>query len=509
MAEPLVLRDYQEEAVAELLRNGGGLLADDMGLGKTLTAVELIRRSRSRRVLIVAPIATHVSWHRTLVRQFPSLADNGLLHRVGTLTKDAKTWAKMQHAEVGVFIIGWEAMRGAGISKNKLPKLDSSGTVKFDERAEGGKDFDIRSVWKSFSSFNLVIADEVHQIRTRSSLNCKVLNSISSEHKLGISATPAGGKPEGIWATLHWLWPDRYRGYWDWVFANFKTRQQRIAGRMVTEIQGERYSGVIWDGVPCAVRRKAENVLGELPPVITKRVHVGMTPKQARAYRDFEQKALAILEDEPVATPLPIVQRTALRTAALGEVTAEFHEEPTPFDPDNVRIELFFTEGARNPKLDKAVELITSIKENYGSEEPVLVLTHSAKFAELANKRFQELWESERWTGAVTSKKREKLLAEFGTPGGPTVLVASIAAIGQGTDGLQSVCRHEIWLSQPDSVMLAEQATGRLHRQGQQHTVIRTYVFSEGTIDHGVYERLDGQTAALRLFYNDDEETQA
>lgn len=505
MTEPLVLRDYQEEAVAELLSKGGGLLADDMGLGKTLTAVELIRRSRSRRVLIVAPVSTHVSWERTLRRQFPSFADNGLLHRVGTLTKDAKTWAKMQHAEVGVFIIGWEAMRGAGISKNKLPKLHSSGTVEFAEREDNAKEFDIRSVWKSVAPFALVVADEVHQIRTRTSLNFKVLKSIKSEHKLGISATPAGGKPEGIWATLNWLWPKRYTGYWDWVFANFKTKQQRIAGRMVMEIKGERYPGVIWDGVPCAVRRKAEDVLGELPPVVTKHVHVSMTPKQAKAYRDFEQKALAVLEDEPVATPLPIVQRTCLRAAALGEVRAEFHSEPTPFDPDNVRTELFFVEDARNPKLDKAVELITSIKERHGSEEPVLVLTHSAKFAELANQRFQELWKSERWTGAVTSKKREQLLAEFGTPGGPTVLVASIAAIGQGTDGLQAVCRHEIWLSQPESVMLAEQATGRLHRQGQQHTVLRTYVASQGTIDHGVYERLKGRAAALRLFYNDEE----
>ena len=510
MAEPLVLRDYQEKAVAYLASKGGGLLADDMGLGKTLVGVELIRRLRARRVLIVAPISTHVSWERTLKRQFPSLANNGLLHRVGTLTKDPKGWVRMQHDDMGVFIIGWEAMRGAGIAKNKLPELNVPGTPQVKtprskNTSSGTDEFDIRNVWKSFSSFNLVIADEVHQIQDKGSKNSLVLKSIKAVCRLGISATPSGGHPKGIWSVLNWLWKERYGGFWKWAAENLVIEPQIIAGRTVRKLGPEIYPGSTWNGIPAAVRRKAEDVLGELPPVVTHYVHVGMTPKQEKVYRDFERRALATLEGTPVLTPLPVEQRIRLRGAALGEMRAEFHPDPQPHDPDKVRVETFFLNSSKNIKITKAVEIITEIKERLGSTEPVLVLTHSSKFAELANERFSELWNSALWTGAVSSKNREGILEKFGTSSGPSVLVCSIAAVGQGTDGLQRVCANEIWLSQADSMMLNTQATGRLHRQGQARVVNRYYVHTEGTIDHKVYESNGEKAATMRDFYNDEQ----
>lgn len=504
MAEPLVLRDYQEKAVAYLANKGGGLLADDMGLGKTLTAVELVRRLRTRRVLVIAPISTHVSWQRTFARQFPSLAQNGLLHRVGTLTKDPKGWVRMQHDDVGVFIIGWEAMRGAGIAKTKIPELKSSGTVEFAEREKEEKEFDIRSVWKSCSPFGLVIADEVHQIRDKGSKNSLVLKSIRAIHKLGISATPSGGTPKGIWSSLNWLWPKKYKGFWAWAANNLIIDAQTVAGRTVRVVKEEKYPGSTWNGIPSVVRRKAEDVLGELPPVIVHHVYVGMTPKQAKIYRDFEKKAIAILEGLPVLAGLPIEQRIRLRGAALGPMRAEFHEAED--GSGKVRVETFFLPGSKNLKIEKAVELISEIKQRLGSDEPVLVLTHSGKFAELANERFNELWSSELWTGAVSSKKRDIIRERFGRTGGPSVLVCSIAAVAQGTDGLQQVCANEIWLSQADSMMLNEQARGRLHRQGQTRVVNRWHVHTQDTIDHAVYRRNNEKAAIMHTFYNDDDE---
>ena len=69
-------------------------------------------------------------------------------------------------------------------------------------------------------------------------------------------------------------------------------------------------------------------------------------------------------------------------------------------------------------------------------------------------------------------------------------IVAQHEAMSEGVDGLQRVCHTEFWLSQSNSLVINEQATGRLNRQGQEQPVNRFLIQAEDTIDDKVLGRL-------------------
>ena len=83
---------------------------------------------------------------------------------------------------------------------------------------------------------------------------------------------------------------------------------------------------------------------------------------------------------------------------------------------------------------------------------------------------------------------------------GPQVLCAVIPAVAEGVDGLQRVCRHEIWVGLDPSVVRCTQAQGRLHRTGQTGTVVRWLLQCPGTVDtESVIPRLDQRYADLKV----------
>src|SRR5690554_766793 len=140
------LRDYQKEALEKLGQSRAALLADGLGLGKTLVGVEHVKNAKtphpSPRVLVVAPLNTHYGWQAHFYAQYPALdASPDMVRICGTPKANPKVWKEMRAKEPGVFIIGWEAMRGSG------------------------KKQDQKDLWKKTGVWDLVIADEVHRIQ--------------------------------------------------------------------------------------------------------------------------------------------------------------------------------------------------------------------------------------------------------------------------------------------------------------------------------------------------------
>lgn len=77
-----VLRDYQAEGVAHMLRQSGSCMGDDMGLGKSRQTVVASRMAAgSGRVLIVCPASLRLNWEREIKMVFPDA-------RVGLVGED-------------------------------------------------------------------------------------------------------------------------------------------------------------------------------------------------------------------------------------------------------------------------------------------------------------------------------------------------------------------------------------------------------------------------------------
>jgi hypothetical protein len=575
MLDRRVLRPYQEKSLQILAKCPHGLDASDMGAGKTLVAVERLRHIPSRgvvpRVLVIAPVNTHQQWLNTFAGQYPSLVGTENLRIIGSPTKDPEAWKLLTSRQSGVYIVGWETMRGAlstpltakreqlrarvvqcvekqresgqkvdaaaealdgflvggqaelteiqvevvrcleqytqdreqanaaiealnvflVTNKDKLEAADKLALRKkptqqnVQQAIKGG----LIPPWTRTGTWDLVVADEVHRLCNADVLSSKVIRMIKTTHRHGASGTPSGNDVSGLWGVANWLWPEQFRSFWRWAETWLKVEERIInsEGRTIKVITGEKAPGLVWQSLPCVVRHRTEDVVGQMPKVVEREVLVSMAPEQGRIYRELSDRAFAWLASDSLMTALPIEQRIRLRQAAMGEIDSLGLPEE---DED-----IGFRKSAPNPKIDMLKEIIQDLPTG----EPVLVFTHSGKFARLVTERLGT--RARLWSGAVTQKRREVLKEGFGRDF--QILVAQTEAMAEGVDGLQHLCRCEVWLSESDNMIMNQQAKKRLHRPGQKHPVQRWYLRSEGTIDQEVHYKLLMRGHQMAVMYRD------
>ncbi|MFE0472443.1 SNF2-related protein [Streptomyces sp. NPDC058947] len=567
------LRPYQEEAV-EILAEGG-LNASGLGAGKTLISVETCRSVQplhggAPRILVVAPITTLRQWEMSFAEQYPSLRAKSLVHVVGTPHKDPEAWSLMTKKRPGVYIIGWEAMHGAvpdeirrGGSRGRNANRRKPKVTMAAVRSAIAKGF--VPPWTRTGVWDVVILDEVHRACNHQGVPFHVLKLIKAVRRLGLSATPGGNSPEGLWAVLNLLWPEKYANRWDWLYEHFKVTPKVVRGAPapVLEIGRELRPGSVWNDIPAVVRFRTEEVYSQLPPVIERVVTVPMAPEQQEQYLDFEEQCLAWLSDQPVATPLPVEQRIRLRQVALGTLKAEEavkrrtyrlsrkeqeilkewadYQSSRPreasawgdfvrhhnrgltqgerhlleshfqrmlykqrkleagIEAETITLEdpdISFEEQAEQPKLDAIKDILADLPE----DEPLLVWTHSAKWARMAEKKLGSKAVS--WTSSTTETKRRKIEDGFGTQW--RVLIAQLQSLSTGVDWLKDACRCEVIASHTEDEVINQQAEGRLRRPGQKSPVQRWRLVSERTIDDKVYQANMLKRARMGLIYQDN-----
>jgi len=534
--DKLTPRDYQDVAIQRMraemdLDNGGTgsvLLADDLGLGKTLMITEIIRKLKPQktglRVLYIGPNVTHLQVKKTLLRQFPTLPDDKVRlvgpHGDSGTKYDAETWRRMKKKEPGIFLIGPEHMAG---------KLGYEVTESGEKRKwaptqanilKGMRDGRVPP-WQLTGVWDLVVFDEVHRARNRKdALIGKTLRLIKGLRKVGASATPAGNLEEDIWFILNWLWPKLYPSFWDWAEKHFTIHEdeygwdsinrcaktKKVVGKVIDPV-------AMWGEIPCAIRRLSKDILN-LPEVITHEIEVGMTLEQREMYDDFEEQCFTWMDEVPVGTPLPIVKQIRLRQLALGQTTATegvmslskaARRQKVTVESLQARIDagedvdLTELDVDYKPIDQPKIYALKEILSDLSLDEPVLVLTHSSKFADLVAKKLGK--SAVRWPRSSQPELQESVKKGFGTD--YRVLVAVISGVGTGTDGLQEKSHVEVWLSQDQDGVQNEQARGRLHRSGQTKPVQRFYVRTAGTIDEDVYAKQLSRGERMSNLYGD------
>jgi SNF2 family DNA or RNA helicase len=508
-------------------------VAYPMGLGKTLLAVEIVRRMPSygpgSRVLVVAPLNTFPGWGRTIQSQIPG-AQVHVYPPGGSSSKGAQLWMKKLEAEQpGFYLIGWEAFRGMPDRKERAKRKEMD---RFYERM-GMKKPQKRAnrSWAPTGEWTAVVADEVHRAAERKSATALALKSVRTKVRLALSGTPAGNKVEGYFSVAQWLWPQTFHHFWPWAMEFCDTVRDDHAGRRVL---GEKEPGAIVRSFPLYLRHEVADVMPELPRVSERVITVPLKRgDQTRVYNELEEQAFTWLEDHSLSTELPITQSLRLRQVALAVPTIVEREVPVyqyrdtrtgeVFDKDASEIAWLhdhtrrfkkehagtatvqevdydtFTETAKSNKIDAMLEILKDVDP----AEPVLVLTHSARFIKPVVHQLNAagFGPAVAWSGGTSAQGRQRIMRDFGKVGGPRIIVAGIAAIGEGVDGLQHVCNHEIWLSQHDNNMLNQQAAARLLRGGQKRMVNRWVIQSAGTIDTKVFERLKGNAKQMQAAY--------
>jgi len=430
------LYTYQQVELDKALAHDSWFNASEMGLGKTLMTVEWLRLKGAQVVVIVCPLNTFESWTKTIQEQIPDMP----VFELKAGNKDVKNFGYLARGDRGFYLIGWEMMRTGALTGTKA---------------------------------DAVVADETHkQANYGRSDQSIMLREFTSKLKCALSGTPAANKPEGIFATLNWLWPQQYKSFWNWTQQYWR----QIRNGAVFTITRELKPGQVIKDIPMFTRLLRAEHRDDMPAVLPEvQIKVDITPTQRKLYDRLVEEAGVWLGDDFMSTSMSLVENMRLRQILLGV-------------PSIVDGEVTFKENAASSKVDALIEVLQT---DEFKDQTFLVLTHSARFvptviAKLAKKGI---------TAAGFTGESKADLKEFGKS--YRVLVAGIAAIGEGTDGLQNVCHNMFWLSKHPNALLNTQASGRLDRPGQTEPVNVWNTYVPWTVDEDSLERLDEIQDAL------------
>ena len=430
------LRPFQVEGVKRLVEEKQFILADEMGTGKTVqacVALALLACSgRLRRALIICPKSVLFVWREHLEQWAPGVV---ISHDVD---EDSPNHACLQDSRPRVWIISYGRLSTA--------RAAALGNV----------------------SWDLVVLDEVHEIRNPSTRKYKTLENIVKDacYRWGLSGTPLQNRLEELRAIFKIVRP------------SLQLRAENMSPAEVREAIR-----------PFVRRVRRKDVLPDLPEKERKEIWFELDPDQRRDYSNI----LAGFRRES--------QSREVTFTHIWQVLMELK-----------KICNFASNKNTSPKLQKLLELI---REIVARGEKVVVFT---QFREFGVNRLEPWLRRFGLTvvhGGCMSSERRKAVQRFQQDPTCRVFLATVHSAGCGLTltAANNVVHFDHWWNPA----VAWQAEDRVYRIGQTREVtvyefwvrntveerIRQILEHKGFLHHEVIERLS-QKEFRKLFTLED-----
>ncbi|WP_161601873.1 DEAD/DEAH box helicase [Brevibacterium senegalense] len=466
------LRDYQLEGFAwlSLLHDHGlgGILADDMGLGKTVQTLALIVRAREKArevaheaaqdaaegagpagrppFLVVAPASVVGVW-RSEAARFAA----GLDVRVIDATR-ARRRTELSDEVAGADIV---------VTSYALLRLDA------DDYAGLG--------WDG------LIVDEAQFAKNRTTQVHDALGRIRAPFRLAITGTPVENSLDDLWALLSLTAPG--------LFPSPVSFREHFTKPLTRGDAPHRMALLQRRIRPFVLRRTKEQVVRELPPKQEQVRMVQLLPEHRRVYDAVLQrerkKVLGLLDDlrEPgMDRGRFIVFRslTLLRMLALDPAIVDGQQHA----------------GITSSKLHALLE---DLERVLGENHRVLVFSQFTSFLDRVGEALTVRGvEHVRLDGAT--RRREEVVERFRS-GGAGVFLLSLKAGGLGLTLTEA---DYVFLMDPWWNPAAEsQAIDRVHRIGQEASVLVYRMVAAGTIEEKVLDLQRRKTALTDALWGD------
>ncbi|MCB9155588.1 MAG: DEAD/DEAH box helicase family protein [Caldilineaceae bacterium] len=457
--------EHQIEAALTALRDmrGRALLADEVGLGKTIEAgivmKELILRGLVRTVLVLTPASLTEQWREEFAAKFDEEF---------TVMNTPAEWAKVQAAEEGRWLVS--------LDRAKLKRHSESILAR---------------------EYDLLIVDEAHKLKNRSTLAWQFVNQIRKRYVLMLTATPVQNDLLELYGLITILSPGQLgtvRAFRRHFLDQADARQPRNSAslrRLLNDVM---------------IRNRRSKVDVQFPKRQAAIYHLALSETEFRLYHDvtdyirrrFREVNVEGGRNKHLRLTLTTLQRELSSSPQAVAGTLRKMVDDRGYT-DEQRAELAgFLQLAESIPVGRKLHAVRELLERFPGK--FLIFTEYRRTLETVVEQLRQ-WgiDAIGFHGGMNIQQKEAAVATFrgdeAAEGGGVRVMVSTESGAEGRN-LQ-FCHQLINYDLPWNPMRVEQRIGRLHRLGQQHDVTIFNLSCNETIEAHIIELL---ARKIRMF---------
>ncbi len=424
---------FQFEGIQFLASRTNALLADEMGLGKTVQAILALRaRVHSgsvQRALIVCPKSLLATWYYEFSMWAPELSV--------TIAHGQDKWMAMQRNH-HVYITNYESV--IGLMTGRGPGTRTS------------------------RRFDLLIVDEIQNLKNPSTKRSQALRSIDSRVRWGLTGTPL----ENAF--------DDYRAVW-------AVLDPRLSGRTGTDKQ------FVAATKANVLRRHKNEVLLALPERVIRVEYVELEGRQFENYCRVEASIRRDVE-------------TTLRRSKDEEVRMQILAAINKLK----QLCVYDEQSGESAKIEWILE---RIEEMHPDGVPVSDCEKALVFTQYPNKVWDEWrlpqrlhrFNPARYDASLSDRSRQAFPQKFQSD--ESIRLAFVGIKAGGTGLTLTRANHVIFLDHWWNPADMDQAAARIHRIGQKRGCVVTSLVAKNTIDERILRILDRKRDAFNKLIRD------
>jgi len=421
---------HQESAIKFLLKKNKSILSDDMGLGKTKSAIVAALLSGSEKILVICPANAKINWFREITEY---------------IDEEMVTIVKSGFWQPKVFtIINYDILN------------------RFHEIEDKRKKEEIKSFINE-EKFDLLIVDEAHMIKNKSSIRGKIVAQISEniERVWLLTGTPIANRPMDYYNLLKVCKipvVDNFQ-HFAYRYCAAKSFNKKLASGKVKRIW-------LTDGASnleelhiktknYILRRKKEDHL-DLPPKIISPFYLELDDRKGYDNAFNEYVEWLKLEGRKLGPARQMTEMVILRKF--------ISEQKVPLTLDMVNN---FLEQSEDRKIIIFTVFTESLKKLKGELGDIAVCHN----------------------GEMNEKEKQKSIDEFQTNPNKRVFIGNIISAGSAITltASDTTIFHDIDFVPSNH----QQAEDRNYRISQDKTVNIYYPIFQDTIEEKIYEMLN------------------
>ena len=428
--------EHQIESFNYALTHNKFLLGDEQGLGKTKQALDIAvaRKHKMRHCLIVCGVNNlKWNWYKEV-----EIHTNEKAHILGSrvnrkgktvIGNSAERLADLKQIHDEYFLItNIETLRDKGI-QGQIKKMCNDGII------------------------GMTIIDEIHKCKNSQSKQGKAIHCCCSYYRLALTGTPLMNNPIDLYNVLKWLEVENHS------LSYFKNLYCEMGGFGGYEIIGyknlDQLENLLTKNM---LRRRKEEVL-DLPPKIYTDELLDLDSSQDKLYRDVTNQIIEDI-DRIMLLPNPLTELIRLR-----QVTSN----PNILTSKNIT----------NVKYDRIVDILES------TTDKVIIFSNWTK---VINPLYIKLSSLGYNPALVTGETKDPIgeMTKFQSDNTCKVILGTTPALGTGYTLTEA--NTVIFIDEPWSKAIKDQAEDRCHRIGTKGTVNIITLICKDTIDERIHQ---------------------